>query len=246
MNRVRTAGLILVWSATVSLPAVAQNEKSSAEPKRPSNPAYAPPQVNPDLPHVLLLGDSISIGYMLDTRRELTGVANTWRPAANCGPTTRGLESLDQWLDQRTWDVIHFNFGLHDLKFMGPEGQNLVDPDSRGAHRQVPIEKYQANLRQIAERLKATGAQVIWCETTPVPEGAHGRIAGDAKRYNEAAAKVIAEVGGITTNPLYEYALMHAEQRPANVHYTPAGSAKLAEQVAKTIRHALNTNPANR
>ena len=86
----------------------------------------------------------------------------------------------------------------------------------------------------------APGATVIWCETTPVPEGAAGRVVGDSKRYNEAAAEVMKEVGDIQTDPLYDFAIKHAElQRPANVHYTPEGSAKLAEQVASVIRQSL-------
>jgi hypothetical protein len=205
------------------------------------SPAYQPPeQIAPDLPNVLLIGDSISIGYMLDTRKELEGVANVFRPPTNCGPTTRGLEQIDKWLGDRKWDVIHWNHGLHDLKYVGSNGENLADPDSEGAHQQVPIEQYKENLRKLAERLKKTGATIIWCETTPVPEGSAGRIAGDAKRYNEAAAEVMAEVGGITTNQLYDFAIKHKDlQRPKNVHYTPKGSAKLAEQVARSVKAAI-------
>ncbi|EMI22103.1 secreted protein containing Lipase, GDSL domain protein [Rhodopirellula maiorica SM1] len=211
----------------------------NAKPKK-VNPAFQPPAAVAGLPNVLLIGDSISIGYMVDARKQLEGVANVYRPAVNCGPTTRGLESLESWIGDRKWDVIHFNFGLHDLKFMGPKGQNLADPNAATSHRQVPIDQYEANLRKIAKRLKATGATVIWRETTPVPEGAAGRIPEDAKRYNDAAAKVMAEVGGIQTDPMYDFALEHADlQRPANVHYTAAGSKKLAEQVTKSVRAAL-------
>jgi len=205
-----------------------------------TNRALQPPEVDPSLPNVLLIGDSISIGYMLDVRKQLSGVANVWRPPTNCGPTTKGVESIDQWLGDRNWDVIHFNFGLHDLKYMGPNNENLADPKDPNSHQQVPIEEYTSNLTRLANRMKQTGATVIWCHTTPVPEGAKGRVVGDSKRYNDAADKAMAEVGDIQTNPLYEFALEHADlQREANVHYTAEGSAKLAEQVAKTIRHAL-------
>lgn len=212
---------------------------SVAQAQRRQNPAFAPPEINPDLPNVLLIGDSISIGYMLDVRKQLAGEANVFRPATNCGPTTRGVEQLESWLGDRKWDVIHFNHGLHDLKYLGPKGQNLADPKAEGSHQQVPIDEYKANLKKIATRLKKTGAKVIWCETTPVPKGAAGRVVGDSKRYNQAAAQVMAEVGGIGVDPLYEFALQHAEQREANVHYTPAGSAMLAEQVSNSIRTGL-------
>jgi acyl-CoA thioesterase-1 len=218
-------------------PQDAPARRRSAARKVPAH--FQPPEVQAGLPHVLLIGDSISIGYTQAVRKQLAGQANVWRPRANCGPTTRGLESLDAWLGDRKWDVIHFNFGLHDLKYMGPNNENLADPEDETSHPQVPIDQYAANIKQIAERLKNTGATVIWCETTPVPQGAKGRVVGDSRRYNEAAAKAVGEVGGIKIDPLYDFALQHAEQKDANVHYTPAGSEKLAQQVARSVRAAL-------
>jgi hypothetical protein len=50
-------------------------------------------------------------------RNALEGVANVHRPAENCGPTTTGVEKLQEWLEQhgeRPWDVIHFNFGCEN------------------------------------------------------------------------------------------------------------------------------------
>lgn len=59
-----------------------------------------------------LIGDSISIGYMLAAGQALSGEGHVLRPTTNCEPTTRGLESLERWLGDRKWDVIHFNFGV--------------------------------------------------------------------------------------------------------------------------------------
>jgi hypothetical protein len=200
----------------------------------------SPKTVDPSLPNVLIIGDSISIGYMLDVRKQLEGEANVFRPATNCGPSTRGLENIEQWLGDRKWDVIHWNHGLHDLKYLGPKGENLADPNADSSHQQVPIDQYAANLKKLAERMKKTGAVVIWCDTTPVPEGAKGRVPGDSKKYNEVAHRVMEEVGGIEIDPLYDFAIKHAKlQRKADVHYTAEGSAKLAEQVAASIRKAI-------
>ena len=209
----------------------------SAQRPRPFDP---PKEIDPKLPNVLLIGDSISIGYMLDVRKELEGVANVFRPPTNCGPTTRGLDGIDDWLGDRKWDVIHWNHGLHDLKFMGPNGENLADPKAETSKPQVPIEAYKKNLETLAKRIKKTGAVVIWCETTPVPDGAKGRVPGDSKVYNDAAAEVMTSVGGISTNPLYAFAMKNSKmQKPKNVHYTPEGSKMLAEQVAKVIRKEI-------
>src|SRR5689334_4412744 len=105
-----------------------------AKKKKPENPAYQKITDVPGLPRVLLIGDSISIGYTVAVRDELKGKANVHRPATNCGPTTRGVQMIDQWLEDGKWDVIHFNFGLHDLKFVDDQGKNA--PPDKG-HPQV-------------------------------------------------------------------------------------------------------------
>jgi hypothetical protein len=53
---------------------------------------FEPPTVDLSLPDVLLLGDSISIGYTLPTRRRLAGLANVYRPPVNCrAANSRGV-----------------------------------------------------------------------------------------------------------------------------------------------------------
>ncbi|MBX3423208.1 MAG: SGNH/GDSL hydrolase family protein [Pirellulaceae bacterium] len=204
------------------------------------NPAYRQIEDQPGLPRVLLIGDSISIGYTLDVRHLLQGQANVHRPPTNCGPTTNGLKNIERWLaiggTDKKWDVIHFNWGLHDLKFMGPNGENLIDPDSPGSKRQVSPEMYEQNLRRLVERLKATGANLIWCNTTPIPKGAKGRRPGDEVAYNEIAARVMTE-HGVEVHDLYEFARQRLGQiqKPRDVHFTDAGSRALAEQVVEII-----------
>ncbi len=239
---------ILTWTMTLGMVTLSNVLLSGFNPTQAQdkakqkrvNPAFVPPEIDKSLPNVLLIGDSISIGYMVDARRELKGTANVFRPATNCGPTTRGIEQLESWIGDRKWDVIHFNFGLHDLKYMGPKGKNLASPSAADSHMQVPIDQYAENLRKIALRLKKTGAKVIWRETSPVPEGSNGRVAGDSAKYNAVAAKVMAEVGGIQTDPFFEFAQsISGQQLPKNVHYKPEGSASLGKHVAEVIRQQL-------
>ena len=199
----------------------------------------APIQDAPDLPRVLLIGDSISIGYTLPTRKLLAGKVNLHRIPTNGGPTSRGLASLDKWLGDKKWDVIHFNWGLHDLKYMNAKGK--LDPSGK---QQIPPEQYAKNLTELVKRLKKTGAKLIWCSTTPVPAGAGGRIKGDAAKYNAIAKKIMAEQK-IATDDLYAFALPRLTkiQRPKNVHFSPAGSAALAREVANAILKALGEKP---
>jgi acyl-CoA thioesterase-1 len=78
-----------------------------------SDPAFAPVKDDPKLSRVLIIGDSISIGYTVPTRELLAGVANVHRIPENGGPTINGIKKIDAWLGDSKWDVIHFNWGHH-------------------------------------------------------------------------------------------------------------------------------------
>jgi lysophospholipase L1-like esterase len=193
-------------------------------------PAFDPIQDDPKLPRVLLIGDSISIGYTLPLRKLLEGKANVHRIPENGGPTSNGTAKIDRWIEGK-WDVIHVNWGLHDLK--------LVD----GKH-QVSLEDYEKNLRELVKKLKATGAKVVWATTTPVPDARTNppRKAEDVPRFNEVAKKVMDE-NGVAIDDLYAFALPKLKeiQLPANVHYTAKGYEALAGEVAKSIQAALGS-----
>lgn len=193
---------------------------------------------------VLLLGDSISIGYTEAVRARLTGRAVVVRPTRangrpeNCQGTNHGLEHVDRWLalEGGGWDVVHFNFGLHDLKRVDPAtGRNSNDPTDP---HQAPPERYRAQLRAITGRLAESGARLCFATTTPIPEGdlRPYRAPGDAVRYNAIAREVMAELD-VPVNDLHGYALPRlAElQQPENVHFTREGSAALGRQVALAI-----------
>ena len=208
----------------------------SAQPKKG---ALAPIKDDPRLPRVLLIGDSISIGYTLPTREFLKGKANLHRIPTNGGPTTKGLASIDDWLGKGKWDLIHFNWGLHDLKYMGPNGENLF-PKEKGGKPQVPIDAYEKNLDKLVTRLKKTRAKLIWRNTTPVPPGSKGRYVGDSVKFNTAAARVMKK-HGVPTHDLFTMSQKRMKEimRPANVHYTPEGSKVLGKDVARVIMEVL-------
>jgi len=233
-------GVLLSLVLVAPLGAQQASPQKAAQARRQKNPSLRPVIDNPKLPRVLLIGDSISIGYTLPVRKQLQGTANVHRPPTNCGPTTRGLSQIEQWIGKQPWDVIHFNWGLHDLKYLGPNGENLADPQSESSRQQVPIAAYERNLRKLVARLLKTKATLIWCPTTPVPSGAKGRVVGDAARYNAVALKVM-RAHQIAVNDLYAFSKPRLQtiQRRANVHFTPDGSQALAGQVVDSIRRAL-------
>ncbi|MBN2580274.1 MAG: SGNH/GDSL hydrolase family protein [Pirellulales bacterium] len=221
---VALAGVLILFAADLAKAQTAAKKS----PKKKVRRAFVPITDNPALPRVLLIGDSISIGYTLPVRAALKGKANVHRPPENCGPTSRGVEKIDAWLGKGRWDVIHFNFGLHDLK--------LID----GKH-QVALKDYEKNLRAIVKRLKETGAVLIWCSTTPVPKTSNPpRHNEDVLAYNAVAQKIMEE-NRIPTDDLYAFALPQLEkiQLPSNVHFSGKGYRVLTGRVAKEIGKAL-------
>ncbi len=196
---------------------------------------------------VLLLGDSISIGYTPYVQEALRDVAVVVRPmrgkkAENCAGTTYGAKEVKRWLalEGGGWDVVHFNFGLHDLKRVdaktGKASANPEDP------RQAEPAVYEKQLRAIVAALKETKAKLIFATTTPVPAGRvrPHRDPADPPRYNAIARKIMEE-HGVAVNDLHAFALPRLKeiQIPVNVHFTKDGSRQLAGEVVRHVREAL-------
>lgn len=222
--------LLPALSFFLVLNAVAQQPAATAKPKKAPNAILDPVKDVAGLPRVLIIGDSISMGYTGPVRKLLEGKANVHRIPANGGPTKNGVANIEKWLGTSKWDVIHFNWGIHDLKHM-PDGKRQVEPAD-----------YEANLRKLVARLKQTGAKLIWASTTPIPEGELNpqRTFGKVPEYNEIAAKVMTE-NGVTINDLNGWMTPRFEEfhKPKDLHYTDAGSQHLAHKVAESITQAM-------
>lgn len=213
----------------------AEAPKQKVKEKR--NAAWAQVEDVPGLPRVLLIGDSISMGYTLKVRELLKGKANVHRPPENCFDSANGNKKLDTWLGAGKWDVIHFNFGLHDNKYLDEKG--ALTAVEKGKVVATP-EQYGKNLREFVARAKKTGATLIYATTTPVPAKSNGRVEGSEVAYNAEGMKVMREAG-VGVNDLQAFVAKHADaqQLPNNVHFTPKGYDQLAEVVAKEIGGAL-------
>jgi lysophospholipase L1-like esterase len=237
MKRPPHALTLVALLFSVALAPAAESSKAAPKKAKAPNPVFATVADVPGLPRVLLIGDSISMGYTLGVRAKLAGKANVHRPPENSGDTARGVASIDKWLGAGKWDVIHFNFGLHDLKYLDAAGQLAAPDKGKQVH---TLAEYEANLRKIVARLKQTGAKLIWAATTPVPGGSTGRVEDDAIRYNAVAARVMQEQG-VAINDLHAYVKPRQAQlqRPANVHFSTEGSAQLAETVTAHILPVL-------
>jgi hypothetical protein len=175
---------------------------------------------DPRLPRVLLIGDSISRGYTLPVRAALAGRANVHRAPENCGPTANGLKKLGVWLGGGKWDVIHFNFGIHD--------------------RATPEADYEARLEELIGRMQRTGAKLIWASSTPLPaQSTYGSDAAMVAR-NAIAARIMRR-HGIPITDLYAHITPRLAdfQRPNDVHFSDPGYDFLGAEVARVIDSEL-------
>ena len=189
-----------------------------------------------DLPKVLIMGDSISIGYTPHVVENLKGVAEVKRHRGNAGPTIRGLAKIEQWLGEEKWDLIHFNWGLWDM--YGWE-----------YHKEDRSPKaYGKRLEALVARLKETGAQLIWATTTPAcPDNETTmkrrfqqdvRIPSELEQKYLTVALGVMRKNGVQINDLYTFMKPQWDKYSIaddNVHFKPEGKKALGKKVSDCI-----------
>jgi lysophospholipase L1-like esterase len=190
---------------------------------------------------VVLIGDSIRMGYEPVVTAEMQGEAEVWGPEANGAHTVNVLLNLGAWALKRDADIVHVNAGLHDLKTVTYEGRDTV----------VPLSHYRENVAAILRHIREnTDAAVVWATTTPVDhERAHAAHAGarDFSRYHEdviafnSAAVEVAEAMGVPVNDLYSVIAQGDTGWLADdgVHFAPEGYGALGRAVAEFLRPML-------
>lgn len=208
------------------------------------------------LPKVFIYGDSISIGYTEYVRESLKGKADVMRLHVNGNSSNKFIKNMEAFRKALfqpflkegwtfSWDVIHFNVGLHDLKYL-----NNGKLDKENGQQVSSVKVYKENLNNIIAYLKNTypKAKLIFATTTPVPGGEAGRYEGDAIRYNKAALKVLKKHKDIIVNDLFTFSIpvweAHGEGY-GNVHYKAEGSRLQGIEVAKVIANTLSVETSN-
>jgi acyl-CoA thioesterase-1 len=249
-KRMAGALVALALCGVMNPPAAPGAEKKSAKPAEADlflhlKDAFKNPADEPGVPRVLLIGDSISIGYTIPVRRQLRGKANVFRPPVNCQHTGYGLANLDAWLGTSRWDVIHFNWGIWDTHMLDAKGALIrAESAAKGPmHIRYTPEQYGQNLSKLVDRLQATGARLIWASTTPVMSRSGARFEDIAIR-NAVAAKLM-KARNIPIEDLYPYTLPHAKewQKSDKVHFNDEGNQHLADRVCESILRELKASP---
>ena len=194
----------------------------------------APAPTPAGLPKVVLVGDSIRLGYAPRVKARLEGKPVVVSPPENGGDSANVLAHLDEWILREQPDVVHLNCGLHDLKRAKAAGRHQVEPD-----------RYAENLRRIVARIReGCDAALVFADTTPILDERHARrgadfdrTEADVRRYNDAAVAVMTGLG-VPVHDLHrvvEQGGPEAMLGPDGTHYTDAGSDRLAEAVADCV-----------
>lgn len=187
--------------------------------------------------NILLVGDSIRIGYDKSVKLSLEGKANVYFPEENCRFATFVLRYLHEYKklvpDGRV-DILHWNAGLWDCLRLFEEEPH------------TPIEVYAYYIDRICQRIRKLfpEAAVIFATSTAVQSE---RMDKDFKRYNEeieaynAAAVAAVEKYGFAVNDLYAI----SRQLPDDAHsdpvhyYTPMGTEAFTKQVLSYLAQPL-------
>lgn len=187
---------------------------------------------------ILLLGDSIRMGYDRYVKLAFKDKAEVIYPQENCRSSAYVLRSMflwNEWLKlDESIDVIHWNAGLwDDLRLL--DGKPLI-----------AFEQYKENIDRICFHFKKwfPKAKIIFATSTPVQEELFGeckRFNKDTEMYNEAACEIVKKYGG-SINDLYT--LMN--NCPAAYHsdlthyYTKEATEVITNAVVDSICEQLN------
>ena len=188
--------------------------------------------------NVLLVGDSIRIGYDKSVALTLEGKANVCFPKENCRFASFVLRYLHEYkrflLDGEQADVIHWNAGLWDCLRLYEEEPH------------TPIEVYAYYIERICIRIQKLfpNAKVIFATSTKVQSEKMGK---NFKRYNEeieqynAAAVAVVKKYGFEVNDLYpiSHSLPESAHSDGVHYYTEEGTKAFAIPTLECISRAL-------
>lgn len=187
--------------------------------------------------NLLLIGDSIRMGYDKAIEKTLEGKANVYFPTENCRFASYVLRYLHEYktlVKDGKVDVLHWNAGLWDCLRLFEEEPH------------TPIEVYAYYIDRICVRIKKVfpEAKVIFATSTSVLSE---KMDKDFKRYNEEieeynkAAVEVVKKHGFAINDLYKVSTSLPEEAHSDsVHYyTTMGTKVFADQVLSYVVPAL-------
>lgn len=179
---------------------------------------------------VMLLGDSIRMGYESYVKEALEGKAEVVAPEENGRFAKYTLWGVNLWLKELGQpDIVHWNNGLWDLHHEAPMVEALT-----------PLHEYLETLERIVNELKRTGAKIIFATTTSVAEDAIGRSNAEIAFYNKEAVKLM-RILGVEVNDLNAVVNgdLSANLHEDKLHLNDQGNQLCAAEVVEKIKKYL-------
>ena len=189
--------------------------------------------------NVLLIGDSIRMGYDKSVKSSLQDKANVVFPTENCRFASYLLRYLHEYkntlLPNADVDVLHWNAGLWDCLRLFEE-----DPHT-------PVDVYAYYIDRLCVRIKKLfpNAKVIFATSTSVLSYKMGGIVKryneDIEKYNEVAVEIVKKYG-FEVNDLYKVSTELPEGAHSDsVHfYTDVGTKAFTDKVLDYVCTALD------
>lgn len=174
---------------------------------------------------IVLLGDSIRMGYDKYVKSALQDVAEVYYPDENCRFGEYTLRYVSDWKNQGKWpqdaDLVHWNVGLWDvIRMYGDEP--LTTPE----YYESVISRIDARLRLLFPK-----AKLVFATSTSVVEEKYSenfkRFNSDIEKYNGIAVGVLSKKG-VIINDLYSVSKnCPAECRSDMTHFNTTDGRRL-------------------
>jgi hypothetical protein len=184
-----------------------------------------PAHLDPKLPNVLLLGDSISRNYFPDVTKDLEGVANVYLMASStCIGDPRLPRQIAEFatLEHVHFRVVHFNNGMH--------GWDYSEAEYKAA--------FPGFLRAVRPLVDKDGT-LIWASTTSIRPGASNGASNPRIEERNAIALALVKPRGVLIDDQHALMMQHGDLHEDDVHFNPAGARIQGNQAASIIRSAL-------
>lgn len=217
--------LALVFPSLISGPAATAQTSVSIPEEIEWTWEVRPAHPDPNLPNVLLLGDSIARNYFPQVVKDLSRIANVYLMAVS---TSVGDPRLPHQIaefaamENVTFRVVHFNNGMH--------GWGYTEAQYKAA--------FPALLSSVRS-LTGKGGKLIWANTTPVKPNAFNSATNPRIEERNAIAQEQVRAAGISIDDQHTLMTKHLDLYQDTVHFGPLGANIMGDQVAASIRAAL-------
>jgi hypothetical protein len=218
--------LALVFACLTSAPAATAQTAVSIPEEIEWTWEVRPAHPDPNLPNVLLLGDSIARNYFPQVVKDLTGIANVYLMAVS---TSVGDPRLPHQMaefaamENVAFRVVHFNNGMHGWRYTE-------------AQYKTAFPELLSSVRRLTEK----GGRLIWANTTPVKSDASTGATNPRIEERNAIAEKQVRAAGISIDDQHTLMTEHSDLYQDPIHFGPRGAEIMGDHAAASIRAALS------